>query len=392
MDIDLFSPQAVADPWPLVKQVMSQGPVVPNERTGTWMITTDKLCRQVFLNSARFTLEGAIGSRIFGPEAFITIDDRKRHDALRGIWAAAFHRRALEVMRPVIVDIADRMLDRVEAMLSDGQTIDAASELCRDLPAYVIAHMMGVPADMRPSIVKWSDEIGHAVGLPQNTAHTDPVWVQAREAKQALADYLLKQINFRRTQPGADLISQIVHSEVGRSLSDEALVANSRQLLFAGNETTAKWLGHILVVLGERPDVRRQVNEDRTLLPQALEEVMRWQPVNMSLPRLVRGGDIDVEGIVIPDGAELALLTGAAGRDPARYESPDDFDIRRPVQSHLGFGFSMHSCLGVTLARLEAEVVMGRVLDRIPNYRIAGTVKYNAFSFRGPTFLPLALA
>jgi cytochrome P450 len=252
--------------------------------------------------------------------------------------------------------------------------------------------MMGIPAAMRPSIVRWSDDIGHAVGLPQNTPQTDPAWIRAQQAKRELAEYILEQINERRVRPGDDLISQIVHSEVGRTLSDEALIANTRQLLFAGNETTAKWLGHSLVVLGTHPEVRAEINADRTLVPQALEEVMRWQPVNMSLPRLVRGGDIEVEGVTIPDGAELAVLTGAAGRDPDRYEDPDTFDIRRPVQSHLGFGFSMHSCLGVTLARLEAEVVISRILDRLCNYRIAGEPKYGAFSFRGPVHLPLALA
>ena len=391
MDIDLFSAAAIADPWPLVKQVMAAGPVVRNDRVGTWMITTDKLCRQVFLNSARFTWEGAIGTRVFGPEAFITIDDRARHDGLRGVWAAAFHRRALEPLRPVIAKLADDMIDRVEERLRDGETIEASSALCRDLPAYVIAHMMGVPASMRASIVRWSDDIGHAVGLPQNTPHTDPGWMRANEAKRQLADYILGQISDRRAKPGDDLISQIVHSEVGRTLSDDALVANTRQLLFAGNETTAKWLGHSLVVLGTHPEVRAHIVANRTLLPQALEEVMRWQPVNMSLPRLVRGGDIQVEGVTIPDGAELAVLTGAAGRDSARYQNPDIFDIGRPMQSHLGFGFSLHSCLGVTLARLEAEVVLSRILDRI-DYRIAGEVRYGAFSFRGPVELPLALA
>lgn len=391
MDIDLFGPATVQDPWPAVDQVIAAGPVVRNDRVDTWMITTDRLCRKVFLNPERFTLEGAIGTTVFGPEAFITIDDKKRHDALRGIWSVAFQRASLEAMRPVIGGIADNMLDAVVDRLRDGETIDAEHELCRGLPAYVIAHMLGVPAEMRDDIVRWSDDIGHAVGLPNNTPHTDPVWVAAQEAKQQLADYMLEQIINRRRIPGDDLISQIVHSEVGKTLSDEALVANSRQLLFAGNETTAKWLGHSLVVLAQHPDVRDEIVADRALIPQALEEVMRWEPVNMSLPRLVRGGDIEVEGTVIPDGAELMVLTGAAGHDPARYEDPKRFDIHREYKAHMGFGFGLHSCLGVTLARLEAEVVMNRVFDRIPNFMVTGPVSYSAFAFRGPTHIPLVL-
>lgn len=391
MDIDLFGPETVQNPWPAVDAVIAAGPVVRNDRVGTWMIASDRLCRKVFLNTERFTLEGAIGTTVFGPEAFITIDDKKRHDALRGIWAVAFQRASLEPLRAVIGAIADRMIDAVEERLKDGATIDAEHELCRDLPAYVIAHMLGVPPEMRPSIVKWSDDIGHAVGLPNNTPHTDPVWLAAKEAKQQLADYMLSQIEHRRKHPGDDLISQIVHSDVGRTLSDEALIANSRQLLFAGNETTAKWLGHSLVTLAKFPEVRDEIAADRALVPQALEEIMRWEPVNMSLPRLVRGGDVEVEGVTIPDGAELMVLVGAAGHDPARYEDPKKFDIHREYKAHMGFGFGLHSCLGVTLARLEAEVVLNRVLDRIPNFAVVGPVSYNAFAFRGPTTIPLAL-
>jgi cytochrome P450 len=391
MDIDLFGPETVQNPWPAVDAVIAAGPVVHNERVDTWMITRDKLCRQVFLNTQRFTLEGAIGTTVFGPEAFITIDDKKRHDALRGIWAAAFQRASLEAMRPVIQTITDGMIDAVEERLRDGETIDAEHELCRGLPAYVIAHMLGVPPEMRADIVRWSDDIGHAVGLPNNTPHSDPVWQAAHVAKKELADYIFAQIEYRRVNPGDDLISQIVHSDVGKTLSDEALIANSRQLLFAGNETTAKWLGHSLVVLSQHPDVRDEVAANRALIPQALEEVMRWEPVNMSLPRLVRGGDIEVEGVTIPDGAELMVLTGAAAHDPARYDDPKRFDIHREYKAHMGFGFGLHSCLGVTLARLEADVVMNRILDRLPNFAVTGPVSYSAFAFRGPTSITLTL-
>jgi cytochrome P450 len=217
------------------------------------------------------------------------------------------------------------------------------------------------------------------------------VWRKAKVAKVELADYLSAQIAHRRTHPGEDLISQIVHSEVGRSLPHEALVANSRQLLFAGNETTAKWLGHSLVVLAQHPDVRRTVIETPARLPAALEEVIRWQPVSMNLPRKVRGGDIEVEGVTIPDGAELAVLLGSANRDEARYERADVFDINRPFKAHLGFGYGMHGCLGVTLARLETEVVISRILARVPDYALAGEVLYSSFSLRGPQVLPIAM-
>lgn len=393
MDVDLFSEETAQDPWPVLERIRAEGPVVYNDRVGTWMVTGDRLNRKILLDPVRFTLEGAIGTQVFGPEAFITIDDKKRHDALRGVWAVAFQRASLESLRPVIARLADRMIDAVEPRLRAGETIDADAELCRNLPAYVIAHMLGVPEEMRPNIVKWSDDIAHAIGLPPNASlDSDPVWLRAKEAKLALRDFLLKQVGHRRNQPGDDLISQIVHSEIGKELSDEAIIANSRQLLFAGNETTAKWLGHSLVTFAQFPDVRAEVVENRALLPQALEEVMRWQPVAMTLPRLIRGGDIEIEGVVVPQGAEMTLLTGAANRDKARYDEPEKFDIHREFKANLGFGFGMHSCIGVTLARLEAEVVISRVLDRFPDFALAGPVEYGHLAVRGPSHLPLALA
>lgn len=392
MDIDLFGRETVQDPWPLLESLRAEGAVVKNDRVGTWMVTTDAQVRKVLNNPARFTVDGCIGQEVFGPEAFITIDDKGAHDALRGIWQVAFQRGSLEAMRGFITDLVDRMIDPVEERLRAGETVDAEADLCRHLPAYVIAYMLGVPKEHRADIVRWSDDIGEAVGLPPNASReSDPVWLRARQSKQELADYLSAQIAHRRVHPGDDLISQIVHSEVGRSLPHEALVANSRQLLFAGNETTAKWLGHSLVVLAEHPEVRHRVTADPSRLVPALEEVIRWQPVSMNLPRKVRGGDIEVAGVVIPDGAELSVLLGSANRDPERYDRADTFDVDRPFKAHLGFGYGMHGCLGVTLARLETEVVIARVLARVPSYEVVGEVLYSSFSLRGPSVLPIAL-
>jgi cytochrome P450 len=162
-------------------------------------------------------------------------------------------------------------------------------------------------------------------------------------------------------------------------------------MLYAGNETTAKWLGHITVALSERPDVRAEVMAEPKLMPQALEEVMRWRPVVMASVRLVKEGGTEIEGVHIPEGAVIMPIVGCANRDPARYENPDELDIHRKFQTNLGFGFGMHSCLGVTLARLEAQIVIERMLARIPDYHVAGEVIYNAFALRGPKVLPIAL-
>jgi cytochrome P450 len=389
VDVDLYCPDAVRDPWPRIERLRRRGPVVWNERVQHWMVTSDRLVRKTLLDYERFSLTG-VTAPFFGDAAFIAIDDRERHDALRGVWSVAFQRGTLERLEALIAEIADRMLDAVEARLRGRETVEAADAYCRDLPAYVIAHMLGASAGMRPKIVEWSDRMGAAGGVPNVDRETDPRWLSSEAAKADLAAFLFEQISHRRRHAGDDLISQIVHSEVGRDLSDEAIMQNARQLLFAGNETTAKWLGHIVVTLGARPAERAALVADPSLIPAAVEEIMRWEPVVQRIPRIV-AVDAEIGGTSVLEGDQVLLLTGAANRDPERYEHPDRLDIRRAPKAHLGFGYGMHSCLGVTLARIEAKVATARLLARLPDYRLAGPVEYGAFGLRGPVTVPISL-
>jgi len=202
---------------------------------------------------------------------------------------------------------------------------------------------------------------------------------------------LLDQIRYRRAHPGDDLISQIVHAPIGRTLSDPAIMENARQLLFAGNETTAKWLGHCIVVLARHPQVMAEVRANPALLPNAIEEVMRWEPVVGLTFRTLRGGDLELDGAPLKQGQRLLVLTAAAGRDPERYVDPHRFDIHRELKANLGFGYGMHSCLGVTLARLETQITLARILERLGDFELAGDVTYASYVLRGPEVAPIKL-
>jgi cytochrome P450 len=385
MDVDFNSPALIADPWPVLKQIRELGAVVWNRR-GHWMTARDQICRQILNAPATFTNQGTMAA-IFGEEAFIAIDDRAKHNALRNVWMPAFRHESVAALTPIVREMTGRMLDAVEADLREGRAVDLTAALCAPLPPSVTAHMLGMPRDMLGPILKWSDDIGNAAssGWPIDFDH-DPAWLAGEQAKRELAEYIFEQIRYRRAHPGGgDLISQLVHSPVGRTMSDEGLMVNVRQLLFGGSETTQKWLAHIVVSLGMSPETRAELLRDRKLVSSAAEEIMRFETVVQSDPRTIRGDNVSIEGVPLADGQEMILLFGGANRDPERYVEPDRMDIRRAQKSHLGFGFGLHSCLGVTVARLEAAVAADMLLERFPNYVLDGVPAFAGFNLRGPS-------
>jgi cytochrome P450 len=388
MDVDFNAPEVFADPWPLLGRIREAGPIVWNER-GFWMSAHDGVCREVLNRPAALGQEGTV-TAIFGDEAFIAIDDKARHDALRGVWMTAFSRKALDELTPVIRRFTAGMLGPAIETMRAGGSADLMAAVCRPLPTYVIGHMMGIPEALLPVVEGWSDRMGNATanGFPIDYDN-DPLWLAGEQAKAEFADCLFEQIAHRRANPGDDLISQLVHSEAGRALPEEALMVNARQLLFAGNETTAKWLGHIVVILARHPDLRRELSTDPALMAQGLNEFMRWEPVVHTLPRGVREGVV-VADVPLEPGAELVLLLGGANRDPARYADPERLDIRRERKGNLGFGFGMHSCLGAALAQVEAAEMVGALLAAAPDYRLAEPVAYNGFNLRGPGALDVS--
>jgi cytochrome P450 len=176
-------------------------------------------------------------------------------------------------------------------------------------------------------------------------------------------------------------------------MDEQEIVASNTQLVFAGNETTAKLMASTLVALGLHPEQRRLLVEARSLIPQAIEEVLRWMPVVDALPaRHACSDESEVGGVRVPRGAAMAPLIVAANRDPSRWRDPHRFDILRERKQHLGFGFGMHVCLGLNLARLEVQVWLDCLLDRLPDYHVAGPIDYgHHFILRGPVAVPLAL-
>lgn len=384
LEVDLYDTSLLADPWATLRRVREAGPLVWNPQ-GFWMTAHDRICRQVLSQPAKFGQKGLIAS-LFGEEAFISIDDRALHNALRDVWVAHFGHKWVEDLSTFVRTTIEELLDRAIENLDRNGEVDLVRALCRPLPAFVIAQMMGVAPDMIPSIISWSDLMAEATsnGFPIDYEN-DQAWLASEKAKAELAAYIRDQIRLRRDMPAVDLISAMVQSEIAKTLSDEALMVNIRQLLFAGNETTSNWLGHIVAALAERPELRAALIAAPSLVPAAAEEIMRWQGVTQVLPRMVGADGAEIAGVALPAGSEIMLLVGAAGRDPARWDRPDELDIYRDGKPHLAFGLGLHSCLGATLARMEAREVIRALLRRLPEFSLKREVTFGNFSLRGPT-------
>jgi cytochrome P450 len=305
--------------------------------------------------------------------------DEPEHHRYRGLLQQAFTRKAMErwevdLVAPVVNGLIDEFADTGRA------------ELVRDLffpfPVTVIAGMLGLPADDLPEFHQKAVELITIINDIE-TGLNASVW---------LHDYFSAVIADRRAAPREDVISVLTQAELdGQRLDDEEIIAFLRLLLPAGAETTYRSSSNLMFGLLTNPDQLQDLRADRSLMAQAIEEGIRWEPPLTGIGRTATR-DIEVAGVTIPAGSTIQVEMGAANRDPARWDRPDEFDIHREVQQHMGFAFGVHMCLGIHLARMETTVVINRVLDRLPNLRLdpdATDARISGLAFRAPTKLPV---
>ena len=395
MHLDLADAAFNRDPYPELEALRAAGPVVRDEVSGAWLVTGYDDCARVLGNVATFTSEQPEGSGpgVFGGPVFEVMDG-PRHDEIRGVWAADFQRQRLERHRGEIRRIVDDALDAFVPRILDGDVVDAVEHLTRSIPTRVIAVLLGIDERDQRQFSDWSDAMGAVAGALFDTSERGRQVLQTGlEATRQLNAYIAAEVALRRRRPGDDLISRMVTAPVAATMSEAEIVANNTQLVFAGNETTAKWMAHTLVTLARHPDQRRTLVRDRARVPAALEEVLRYETVAQVGARRVRAEGAHVGGTPVGVGEAVTCLLGAADRDPARWDRPGSFDIARPAKNHFGFGFGLHYCLGINLARLETAVWLDRLLDRLPEWEVTGTIDYGTnFVLRGPVAVPIARA
>lgn len=305
--------------------------------------------------------------------------DEPEHARARGVIQQAFSKRALEHWEhELVVPIVNGLIDRFAAR---GHA-DLVRELTFPFPVSVIAHMLGLAERDHATF--------HRLSVELISLAIDPALGFA--ASLALKEMFARVLAERRRVPTDDLISVLAHAEQdGARLDDEAIFAFARLLTPAGAETTYRSSSNLFFGLLSHPEQLDAVHRDRTLVPQAIEEGLRWESPLPGIQRTCTR-DSEVQGVPIPAGAIVMVSMAAANRDPSRYDRPDDFDIFRPPKTHMSFAFGPHRCLGMHLARMESRVVLEAVLDRLPNVRLDPEAKDPHITgelFRSPLELPV---
>ena len=397
LTFDTADPDFVRAPWDRYEEIRRLGGVVYNERVNRCMVADFEPVRRILTTPGTFGSErGQVEqAAVFGGPT-MEFYDGPHHDDMRAIWSDDFRPRKLGELRSVITDIVRRKLDPVVGRLRAGESVEAVSELTRGIPTAVIAHMLGIEPELEDQFSAWSDAMGASAEGYTNPGDRGRELIAAgKRATAALNDYIRDQLTLRRnpSHHGTDLITTMVRAEYARShMTEQEIVASNTQLVFAGNETTAKLLAQMLVTLAAHPDQRQAVRTDPSLIPAAVEETHRHEAITHSVFRDTIGDGATIGDVTIPADQRITLLLGAANRDPARWDYADQFDVFRKALPHLGFAFGMHSCLGMNLAKLEAQIFLTELLAALPDWQVAQPVDYGKnYAVRGPSAVVLSL-
>jgi cytochrome P450 len=368
-----------------LERARERGQVHRDDRQQCWQVLGHPEASRVLADPAAFSSDlGDLMPRheedmdLFRQGNFLRMDP-PRHRRLRGLVSQAFTPRTVAGLAPRIAEVTRGLLDAPAGgdRDHDRDRLDLIDDLAYPLPVMVIAELLGLPTSDRPVFRRWADALfdrGQAdpdESLPRLSAER---MRRTAPTVREMNSYLLDRVRAARARPADDLTSRLVQAEVdGQRLDDTEIVGFVGLLLIAGHVTTTATLGNTVLCFDEHPDAAAQVRADPTLLPAAIEEVLR---VRTPFPRLPRRATTDAEvgEVVIPAGDLVVTWLTAANRDARVFADPDRFEIHRTANPHLTFGHGIHFCLGAPLARLEAKIALGILLERYRDITVATDV------------------
>jgi cytochrome P450 len=389
MELDFFRRVQVSEELATATaQVRERASAVWNPLMRCWMVGGYHDVKAVYGDTLNFTSEGSPFGPAFGLEAML-IQDGGLHDALRKVWTTPFSASGVRSKRSQLVSLAGKSLEPSLAAYHAGETVDLVA-VFEDFVARMITMMMGVATDRRQDFKRWNRII---TDLPHILLPDDhPKMAIRRDAKKEVYTFLDDEVRNRidaadRGEAADDIIGLMVAAEGRNGIIRSTVLDNLLNLLLGALDTTVRWMGNAIVILNENREILFEVRANRTLLPKALEEVVRLQSVIQLDVRKAKSDAAFVGDVLIPQGDTIFLMLGAANRDPLAFENPDSFDLDRPKKLHLGFGFGMHVCLGMNMARIEAEIMLNLLFDELQDFDIVGVDYGDTWGVWGPKSL-----
>ncbi len=399
LKLDPRDPEFYNNPYPYYHAIRERTPVAYWENFSIWayvnhddvsaLLRDRRFGRQITHLKSREALGWAPIRDELKP--FYDIDDLQMlqleppdHTRLRNLVQKSFMSRQIESMRPRLALLCDGLIDE---MLAQGNP-NFLEAYATPIPVIAIAQLLGVPVEMKDWLLKWS----HMMVQMYMLGRTPEQELQAVQASKEFVAYLRDLVTQRRVQPAEDLITLLINAEEqGDKLSEDELIASCILLLNAGHEATVNVIGNGTRALLTHPEQWRKLveaNAPASLVQSAAEEMMRWDPPLHYFHRWVLQEELEYRGRHYKFGDTIAVMLGAANRDPDRFANPDVFDITRPVEAnpHVSFGGGIHFCVGAPLARLEMQVALERLVQRVPGLSMLedGPAVYrNAFGFHG---------
>ena len=356
-----------ADPYPTYERLREEAPIYHNERYDFWTLARHEDVQKALLNwqtfsNARSDILDIIKAGVTLPPGVILFEDPPLHTMHRRMASRVFSPNRMAQLEDQVRQYCVRCLDPLVG--SDG--FDIIAELASMLPMRVIGMLLGIPEQDQIAVRNKTDaNLRTEPGMP----------MEIREEEVANGDMFAEYIEWRAKHPSDDLMTQLLNAEVEdesgrtRRLERHEVLTYTAVIAGAGNETTGRLIGWLAKVLAEHPDQRRAVVEDRSLIPNVIDETLRFEPTGHATARVVTE-DIEYYGTTLPAASAVLLIVASANRDPRRYEDPDRYDIRRQDVQHLTFGHGVHRCLGANLAQLEGRVALEEILNRWPEWDV----------------------
>ena len=390
----LLDPEVLANPYPLYHRLRSEDPVHWDPYLHAWVVTRYADVVHVF---QRFSADRtptpeqltALGLTALTPLAEVMVLqmlflDPPNHGRVRGLASKAFTARRVEVLRTHIQDITNSLLDAVQ----EKGRMDVIADLAYPLPAIVTAEMLGVPTSDWQQLTAWSADFAQVLGNFQHNPDRAP---RVIKSLQEMSAYFRAAIKEQRKNPRDGLIHAYLTAEIdGDRFTEDEVVANTIVTMVGGQETTTNLIGNGVLTLLRHPDQLERLKQDISLIPSAVEELLRYESPSQHTARLAPD-DVVLGGKTIRKRQAVIAVMGAANRDPERFPDPDKLDLSRQDNRHVAFAWASHFCFGAPLARIEGQTAFATMLQRMPNLRLeAGPITWREnLGLRGLTSLPV---